>query len=495
MKKGQQQLMTDSFEIQGIWFLPGKDLETEGIKGTLKYSPGSICLELLDTFEENLILNEDQNNLRPLILGFSCQGEWLSLYECYRTKTHIRIPGFDTESYIINKFYVGTQLVEDETQPLFERCSFSLTYLDAWSTVNIMERITEKETYKSTIIINPKIASGQKKILSSETENICFAEEIYWQQTFPKNYLQSETFQLIFNRFYNFYRKDKSYFNFICCNENINKLRYLLVMLLGNPVYFTYIDIYLHTVQSNLPTPIISNQEQKCRLFYNQVGDITKDRKISRNNPSSILINRRDILNHIETIFCNWLKKYEQLAEVVYPYICDLYLNQYVETKFLNTVRSLETYYRFFMTEQQKHTQTINREKQLLLEFIEKNICEEQRSYFIQRINYEDEKSLRKKLKAILTASPFGLLSQLFKNTTSKEYNKIINSIVDTRNYFTHRDSKSKYPYTLEGHSLYLLTNKLNILLHYHILVLIGVPAETVQRRICEFSKFKSSFE
>lgn len=74
MKKGQQQLMTDSFEIQGIWFLPGKDLETEGIKGTLKYSPGSICLELLDTFEENLILNEDQNNLRPLFY-VSCQGE------------------------------------------------------------------------------------------------------------------------------------------------------------------------------------------------------------------------------------------------------------------------------------------------------------------------------------------------------------------------------------------------------------------------------------
>ena len=56
----------------------------------------------------------------------------------------------------------------------------------------------------------------------------------------------------------------------------------------------------------------------------------------------------------MESVFDHWFQEQEQLSEIASPYISDLYLPAYVENKYLNVVRGLETYHRFFINSPQE---------------------------------------------------------------------------------------------------------------------------------------------
>ena len=76
MKETQKRLMSDIFEIKGIWYLPGQDMEKEGIPGVLKYSPNEIILELIGKlYGEKVCFSMEQEPKKKIIYGFSDGGE------------------------------------------------------------------------------------------------------------------------------------------------------------------------------------------------------------------------------------------------------------------------------------------------------------------------------------------------------------------------------------------------------------------------------------
>ena len=153
-----------------------------------------------------------------------------------------------------------------------------------------------------------------------------------------------------------------------------------------------------------------------------------------------------------------------------------------------------ETYHRCFVKDRKTQIEDrdekvgdLEKERALIISYINNTIPAEDRPYFTERVCYENEESLRKRLTMLFNLTPPKLMSHLFGNISSKEKKSIINKIVDTRNYYTHRDSKTKYPHVINSNGeLYALIDKLSVLLQFFCLSHIGIDADVVERRLIE---------
>lgn len=274
--------------------------------------------------------------------------------------------------------------------------------------------------------------------------------------------------------------------------DSIQQLRRLLVLIIGNAMYFSYIEFNCSSIKEEAFGGQEVKQKHYCRMFFNQVGDIFKAQRLSPHKPNSILLKRNDLKENMEYVFNRWFKEQDKLSEIIGAYISDLYLPAYIASKFLNVVRGLETYHRFFVEINEKNQELkqqskseLNREREQILAFINDTVTEENRDYFINRICFEDEQSFRKRLKELLGLVPAKLSSGLFGELSSKEKNKLISTIIDTRNYYTHRDDKMKYANVVSDHmTLNTLTRQLSTLLQFFCLTHIGVDSDVVEQRL-----------
>ena len=497
MSKDSTQKMNDSFEIKGVWYLPGKNLEQDGVKGVLKYNPDRIILDLIGTFEETEKLNffvSDDQLIKLNIYGFSNAGEWLSLFSCLEIKSLTCFPGFGIVTYAVDHFYVGKQLIENENDKIIEDLTFSFTYLDAWMNVFITEE-QKHETGKMDFIIDLNKAYGQKKHFQIDLENIVFEEKIGYSIKYASDYFSNETTDIIINRFYKLSSIDKSCFSYNMFKNHLHNFRRLLTILVGKPLYFLYIDLNLPQIKDTNYKGEQFEIPNHSRLFFRQIGDINKSLNITPKNSQSALFFRKHISN-IELVFNNWFSEINLLSEVINPYINDLYLPSYENIIFLNAVRSLETFHRSFIDNKKSADKNadnsvsgISKDRELIASFIQQNIDKENQAFFLDRVNYEDEKSLQKRLKEVFEQTPISLLDRLFENFDTKSKNRIFQTIVQTRNYYTHRDNKNKYPLAvMDVFALNYYTKRLNILLQYHVFKYLGIDSETIEERLIEHS-------
>jgi len=501
MAKARKMLMNESFEIKGIWFLPGQDMQKDGVKGFLKYSPKETTLDLIGTFqknEEEFILTMLQPAEKLIIYGFSDSGKCITLCDCLSLSGKMSFPGFSTTSYLINRFFIGTQYINSENDKIIETCNFSFTYLDAWlADLQIMNKNFNPKTIDSNISIDSSRLIGQKKKISLQKENVSICEAIFYKFIFPSEYYTEETTEIVFNRFYRLSSNDDRLLSYNDCSAILHKLKRLLTLLIGSPLYVSFIEL-------NLPAEMISSSEGEpveqrpyCRAFFTQGENINKKNNIFPYKPNSVLINRNDIKNSIETIFSNWFSLQDKISEIANPYIIDFYLPTYQESKFLNIVRCLETYHRTFLSVPLETTNdvTFENSREKIISFINTQIPIENRQSFLDRVNYEDEGSLQKRLKDLFKKTPNTLMDRLFKNFKSKDVNTMAQKIAQTRNYYTHRDNKQKYTMLINNSGdLDFYINKLTVILQFWLLSCIGIEKETIENRLVHFDKNQSAF-
>lgn len=490
MIKARKQLMNETFEIKGIWYLPEQDMEKHGVQGILKYSPQKIRLELIGTLEEKdeVFSTMGLKRTKQTIYGFSNDGEWFTLYDCITVETHISAPGFDTISYAVSRFYSGSQFISEENVEVIEDITFSFTYLDAWLDIGITERREYENSGRIEWIIDFDKAMPEKRSINIHCENISLVEEIGYRIEYPQAYFSNETTKIVINRFYRLLSTDERCFSYNDYSGTLHKIRRLLTILVGIPLHFLYIDINL------------GGKGNSCRAFFTQVGDINQLKKISPYNPGSILILRKDIKNRLELIFERWFSQQALLKEIVNPYINDLYLPAYQEIRFLNILRSIETYHRFYIERKEELAidmpdNTLLEERESILSFIKNHVSTENQSFFMDRVNYEDEKSLQKRLKEVINQTPEILINRLFGKLNSKKKNSILQMLVQTRNYFTHRDNGEKYPLAINDHLILdQYIRKLNIVLQFHVLECIGVERNIIEKRLIEYTPNYAAF-
>lgn len=488
MDKTSKMLLTDTFEVIGKWFLSADDSESNWIDGILRYSPQRIVLELFGMFHEKDPCGFCEAPSHPIVYGFSESGEKLTLFGCLSAQASVRTPGFDTASYTVNKFYVGTKFVDEESK-IMQEAILTFTNIDAWLKYQILSYRYSSDHKKFECIIDFNSPYLNKKRYEILSESIELNEEISFKVKYPNDFFLNEKTEIIINRNYRMCSIDKQPLSANTLFENMQKLRRLLSLLIGNPMYFSYIDF-------NLPKDINESFDgekhevkNNCRLFFLQVGDIENCKHLSPNKPHSILIKRKDIANNIDEIINNWYKEQDKLSEIVNGFISDLYLPAYLENKFLSVARGLESYHRFYIKENtQESDATLVDDRSKLIKFIEAEISEENKDLFLSNAIHEYEMSFRKRLKYLLKMIPEEIKTSLLEIAKSRERDRFITTIVETRNYFTHRDSFDNYPNAATSHAeLLKLTNKLSIILQYFCLTQIGVDRQVVKSKILDY--------
>ena len=147
-----------------------------------------------------------------------------------------------------------------------------------------------------------------------------------------------------------------------------------------------------------------------------------------------------------------WFTKSEKLDFIINQYTKNLHSVPYIEDSLLSTIRNLEVYARNF--------------------------------HEVRIKSYEREnKNCRKKNKDSQLRSK---LTFLFENADSRfkeivrdsfgEFSHYIDSIIQTRNYYTHGDVKSKYPKLLTDYNkMYEANTVLQRLLHYYLYQELGM--------------------
>jgi hypothetical protein len=165
-----------------------------------------------------------------------------------------------------------------------------------------------------------------------------------------------------------------------------------------------------------------------------------------------------------ERIVNNWFDAYEVIEPALNLYFSTkTAAYKYLEGKFLALAQGLETYHR-------------RTSKNLIKQCPEKN-----KDLLSGRLNYGNELSLRQRIKNII--DPFKKLIG-----TRQERDKLITTIVATRNYLTHYD-KSLESKAVSGRDLWWLCLKMEAIFQLHLLQVLGFTQEEVQ------SVFDHSYE
>lgn len=490
MEKAKTHYLLDSFEIEGRWYLPGQDADTDGLIGTLKCSPDEIVLHVQGSFETNDIFIDDATD-RLTIFGFSNNGEYVTLLGCSLLSASQSYPGYLSSSYYISKFYSGDFIVEDENRLEDVEADFSFFNIDAWLQYQALSFIHSDDHKSIQLQIDMDPKSIDKRSYTVQSVGIKLSEEISYVIQYPKDWFLEEATKVSFQRNYHISLDGIEVISFQLLFEFMQNYRRLLTLLVGAPMYFSYIDF-------KFPDGSIKFEGEerlrfrKVRLFYRQVGDLVNAKHLSPHNPRSVILRHADVAERFNEVINKWYDSQEAFQNVSSAYISDLYLPGYIENEFLNCAKGLEAYHRYFVDvkhvcNEEDSNDEREADRQKIIEYISNNVLEKNQDYFISRVNYEEEATFRTRLRNLVDELPEKLKTKVLGGQNTKTRNKFIIQVVETRNYLTHRDNKSNYNNAItEIIPLMRIVRQLSWMLQYYCLTEVGVDPAVVEKRLCE---------
>ena len=173
------------------------------------------------------------------------------------------------------------------------------------------------------------------------------------------------------------------------------------------------------------------------------------------------------IQNDAKRMICNWIEAYERIAPAFNLYfLAQMETQPSLEATFLTLVTGLEVYHRRISDEKEMGETEFD---ELIKKLIE-NCPEGKRDWLEGKLR--NELVLRKRIKKLI--EPF---KNLFGNNKNRK--KLINRVVDTRNYLTYYDQCLK-PKAAEGRDLQILCRKMEVLFQLHFLQLIGFSQKDI---------------
>ncbi|WP_148550675.1 HEPN domain-containing protein [Paraclostridium bifermentans] len=422
--------MSDTFEVRGIWSKSLNELD-KGISGILKYSSDKITLELIGKIssgEIDLGVESDEN-FDGSIYGVTVKGEYITLYDCFCSKSTMHFPGIEVESYVVNSLLVGG--LHNKKELVFKESSVYFSNLVEWlgrplakqnmhEHMKLSYEIDRNEMNNNLMVINiPEegitIKEGYKMTTSYNLDRI----DISSDRCLSFTTCESETLEKQL--------------------DNIQKVRKLISFLMNGSVYIEKINIISSELKDYEGKSY--NKNHKFSYFFNQRVECEEIKCHEQ------LLTYKDVKKDIEFIFNQWFKVYENICEA-YDLICDYeYKKSYNENVFLNYARSIEVLHRNLMEdiENSSRDASIEQNCEDIINYINTNIDEKNRKYFIDRVLYQAETAFFKRVEYSCKNIDDYILEDLIKSP-KKSLRKSISSfstkVSKTRNYLTHKDSK-----------------------------------------------------
>jgi hypothetical protein len=445
----------EEFKKSGYFWLPSAP--ERKIPGTLIITDGgNIGLEVLGFFDEIIEgLNKAQNGKYELerIIGHIENHGLVTLEDCFYKNKNISWGGICKSTVSVKKALIGVAYSKEIVS--INTFKFSVEGIDEWvglsgtKVENQLEKRTASITYSQPEDISLNLKNGMNLSITFSATAPRFpntTEAKITQKTYFK--LVSEQ-ELPLNHFTSAAYKITTLLGFAIdktvCLEQVSVTSDAIRLDFGN--------------NNTIPVPI--------SVYYASQPYTKLEPKIEWHR---MLFRFELIREDAERIVNNWFDAYEEIDPAL-----NLYFStktgayKYLEGKFLALAQGLETYHRRTSNEKLMDEAVFKE----LTENLIKQCPEENKEWLSGRLQHGNELNLGRRIKNII--EPFKKFIG-----TSKKREKLITTIVATRNYLTHYD-KSLESKAASGRDLWWLCLKMEAIFQLRLLQVLGFTQQEVQ--------------
>jgi len=466
--------MTENIEFKGQWFLPTD--KNQRVNGILSYNPNEGCsLELFGNFDNNSFIPEIGNI--DLIQGLSDDSKQITLYKCYISKAGggklIRGAESGTPStiYTVNYILEGVHIdsLDDMT---FHKITSEIHNLDEW--VGISGFIHQEREFKplKPIEINVKYKlpdpikfkingnlDGQFNFIANHSNWSQYQKEISLKQRVEIILTSSEIgFKL----------------------EELLKMLFsfqnFLILALYNRTYPTNITLYSNNFMKDYEDdkPI----RRKIKLYFPISNRSTV---IKSKSNMDMLFGYGHIKGEFSTIIKNWFEKYD-LLEPAFNLLFEQFYNneRFSENTFLNLAQAAET----FHARTHNHTRMSKNEYDKMKQDVYAAVPNHYHNWLKDQFSFGNHLNLHTRLTEIVTKYSNEVLDKIIGD---KEL--FVKQVKWSRNYYTHYSSSGEKQ-ALKGHFLFILAEKLKIVLVCTFLIEVGFDNEKL-KKLLEQNKYR----
>jgi len=439
--EGASVRIKEEFKRTGYFWLPSSP--EKKVPGTLSIADGgNIELETLGLFEKR------NNNLKRIV-GYIEKEGYVTLDDCFYTK---RVVGNSISKSLVcvNKVFSGIAYDEAENV-LLDNLIFSVEGIDEW--VGISGISCDYSSDYSLLTIK----YSQPKEISFDFDNetkllIKFQNQFYSSAIAESKITQKIYFQLVSSE-----KKDID--DFISIAEKITALLCFAIDQI----------VCLDALETIVPEDIGNSniRWKEIKIYCPTLSYLSKKPNL---NIPIYLFSYNNVQHNFEKIINNWIKAYEIIEPAIDLYFSTKLEHQkYFDGKFLALAQGLETFHRRTSNEKLMKEEEFKKLFDLLVD----NCPENQKKWLKDRLNHGNEIPLRKRIKKII---------EPFKNFigSNKERNKIIDDIVNTRNYLTHYDESLKDK-AVTGKDLYFLCLKMEAFFQLNLLKILDFTQEEIK--------------
>lgn len=433
------------FEIKGKFADSPENIQSkDSISGILHYTSLEIIIELFGEFPNDSDNLFDFGKHLDRIYGFTSDGNILILNTYGAPQKHSSFPGFPIVRYRVKNFKLYsvfyTELVgfndtpegwrklidflEKEDVEVFK---FSFDHIEDWIGKLLVNIKCEKNKTSFESAVN-EYQSTKALIRSLEInfEDVAILHSSFATTSFITDYFikftSADVNKIKFNDFYSAARK---FIEFIEILSNV-------------PISFTDIDFLVdYKLIEEKRLPLI-----KGKFFVQHARKFRKWDIESKQN-----ISLRNLGDDFEAILNNWFEKTEKLEFIVRQFSKNLHGDLYLEDQLVDAIRNLEVYSRGFQdfTIPQNLNSSEKQSQEALFRFIDKSICEVDQKKFRKKLIFRSRNpNLHERLEQLFDSVDENIKYKIYSKTSDIE--SFIRTLVQTRNYLTHGDSKEKYP-------------------------------------------------
>ncbi len=409
-------------------------------------------MEVVGLFDDSVeSLNGDDTLDR--IIGHVEKDGLVTLEDCFYTQKNHAFGGISKSKVCVNKVLSGVAYDKNESVT-FNTLSFSVDCLDEWVGISGIRADSDWEKKTATIhyILPENISYDLNNGMKLE---ICFA----YTPSSSARATEAKITQRVYFKLTSEGLRPLDDFT-----EIAYKLTNFLCFAIDTTVALKDLSAISKEIQKDG-----GNGKQypvSVKVFY---PSIPFTEKVPDKSWHRMLFTYGTIKSNAQDVFNNWLNAYETMAPALSLYFSTkIGAQKYLDGKFLALAQGLETYHRRTSSEQLMDSSKFKN----LVSTITGNCPEEHKSWLSGRLMHGNEINLGKRLKRII--EPFK--DKLGK---SRERNKILRKIVDTRNYLTHYNESLKDK-SAKGTELWNLCQKMEVIFQLHFLKVIGFSEKEI---------------
>jgi len=455
----------EEWKKSGYFWLPQNG--DKKIPGTLSIlDGGKVELEVVGLFDESI---EAFNGNDPLgrIIGHVEKDGLVTLEDCsYRTKT-IAFGGISKSIVHVDRLISGVAYGKDEAVT-FNTVSFVVEGINEWVGITGIN-VTRSSDYKTaTIDYTP-----QQEIIYDLEKG--FKLHIHFGYTLP-GFPSTTEARITHQTYFKLSSEDAK--EFLEFSTVINQLTYLLGFAVDSTV--TISDV---SATSNEIVMEISEGKTRpvtIKLYYPSLPFSDDAPKIDIHK---MLFRFSDISENAGHVFNKWLSTYSVILPSIGLYFSAVSgAHKYLDGKFLALAQGLETYHRRTSDETMRdESEFRSMVASLLWSCPKKN-----RKWLRGRLYQGNELNLGQRIKKII--KPY---KSFLGN--SKQQNRFIRGVVNTRNYYTHYSEELEKD-AVKGSELWWLCQKMEAVFQLHLLQQLEFEDSDIQRILRDNYKLKQKF-